>query len=429
VSDRGARGTEGSTQSACGLGAHSTSDGSTHSASLGARSTEGSTQSASPSPGARTSPSGTTAQSIDALVRAVLYEGYALYPYRPSALKNQRRFAFGAVYPRTYAARTGEPWTLRAECVVDGGRTADIVVRFLLLQRGGSATEHAIPIVRELAEGAWRESHAVERGELRELKASPGSDTCADESFESSKRPQIQLDVAITEVGDGLHRIAIEIENRTPLDTADHETAMDATLASTHVVIRVIGGRAVSAIDPPPRAAAAIAACRTLGCYPVVVARDTILASPIVLPDYPVLAPESPGDFFDGTEIDEMLTLRVLTMTDAEKREASAADPRVAELIARTEALGIAATARLHGATAIGPRVGTRVRLHPTRRADAFDIVLAGRLATIAAVERDLDGRVHCAVTIDDDPGADLGACGMPGHRFYFSPDELEVIG
>jgi hypothetical protein len=74
------------------------------------------------------------------------------------------------------------------------------------------------------------------------------------------------------------------------------------------------------------------------------------------------------------------------------------------------------------------PRTGDRVRLRPSGRADAFDIILAGKLATVASVERDLEGRAHVAVTIDDDPGADLGAQGMPGHRFYFRSDELEPV-
>ena len=124
-----------------------------------------------------------------------------------------------------------------------------------------------------------------------------------------------------------------------------------------------------------------------------------------------------------------MLVLRILTMTDAEKAEAAAADPRIATLIERTERTGIADTARLHGVTRTSwPRAGTRVRVRPRRTADAFDALLVGKLATVTAVERDLEGAVHCAVTIDDDPGADLGAQGVPGHRFFFHPDELEVV-
>jgi hypothetical protein len=346
-----------------------------------------------------------TIDRVEQIVRAVLYEGYVLYPYRPSALKNQKRFAFGAVYPRAWAERCGEPWTMRAECLFEGGREVAISVRFLVLHRDRAATEHAIPLdPRALAPAAWHQR--VE---------APLS---------------VSLAVAIVPAGTDLWRVSVEIENLTPIDaSADREAAMDVTLASTHTIVRVIGGAAVSTVDPPAHAAAAAASCRTLGCYPVVVATDTVLASPIVLPDFPMIAETSPGDFFDGTEIDEMLTLRILTMTDAEKAEAIAADPKVAELIRRTERLGIEETARLHGSNrVVGPRAGARVRLRPTRRADAFDVILAGKVGTITQVERDLDGRVHCAVILDDDPGADLGERGMPGHRFFFQPDELEVI-
>lgn len=361
-----------------------------------------------------------TTNAVDAIVKAVLYEGYALYPYRPSALKNQRRFAFGAVYPKAWATVAREPYLMRSECVIE--RTGDaasveIAVRFLVLHRGGGASEETIAMSPcPLEPGAWR--HYTARAGI-----------------------QIEIQIDIVDAGDGLHRVAIEIENVTAAAASlDREAAMDLTMASTHTVVKAVGGTAVSSIDPPAHAAQVVAACRTVGAYCILVARDTILCSPIVLSDYPEIAADSPGDFFDGTEMDEMLTLRVLTMTDAEKAEAIASDPRIAELVERTTALGIERTARLHGvATRADGRVpgapreamllpGTRVRLAPTGRADAFDIVLAGKLATIAKVERDLDGRLHCSVTVDDDPGKDLGEAGMPGHRFYFRPEELEIL-
>ncbi len=73
-------------------------------------------------------------------------------------------------------------------------------------------------------------------------------------------------------------------------------------------------------------------------------------------------------------------------------------------------------------------RAGDRVRLRPRSRADIMDLVLAGMTATVEAIEQDLDGRVYLAVTIDDDPGKDLGALRQPGHRFFFGPDEVEPL-
>ena len=73
-------------------------------------------------------------------------------------------------------------------------------------------------------------------------------------------------------------------------------------------------------------------------------------------------------------------------------------------------------------------RAGDRVRLRPRGGADAFDLLLQGRTATIASIEQDFEDRVYLAVTVDDDPGRDLGAQRQPGHRFFFSPLEVEPL-
>lgn len=189
-----------------------------------------------------------------------------------------------------------------------------------------------------------------------------------------------------------------------------------------------------------------------------------MLASPIILYDYPQIAPESPGDLFDATEIDEILTLRILTMTEQEKREMAAVDERSRALLERTERLTNEQLQRLHGtlrslkqvdcsseamsATIKAPweeldnkprltylrvkgvdlRIGDQVRLQPRGNADIFDLALSGKVATIESIERDFDDRVHVAVTLDDDPGRDMGLERMPGHRFFFSPDEVEPV-
>jgi hypothetical protein len=162
--------------------------------------------------------------------------------------------------------------------------------------------------------------------------------------------------------------------------------------------------------------------------------RDTLLSSPIILYDYPQVAPESPGDLFDATEIDEILSLRILAMSDTEKREMAAVDARALALLERTEALTPEQWQAMHGTLRqakpprAGMRVGARVRLHPKGRADIMDMVLAGKTAVIEAIERDFEDRLHVAVAVDDDPGREFGLERMPGHRFFFAPDEIEVL-
>jgi hypothetical protein len=73
-------------------------------------------------------------------------------------------------------------------------------------------------------------------------------------------------------------------------------------------------------------------------------------------------------------------------------------------------------------------QVGARVRLWPLGTADILDLALKGKTAVIAALEQDYEARVHVAVTVDDDPGRDLGLTGKPGHRFFFRPEEVEPL-
>ena len=73
-------------------------------------------------------------------------------------------------------------------------------------------------------------------------------------------------------------------------------------------------------------------------------------------------------------------------------------------------------------------RAGDRVRLRPRGGGDIMDLALAGKTAAVDSIEQDFEGRIYLAVTVDDDPGRDLGAMRQPGHRFFFQPDEVEPL-
>lgn len=240
------------------------------------------------------------------------------------------------------------------------------------------------------------------------------------------------MDVRTEELSPGLHKIIVEVENRTPFDGTpdDRDASLPYSLASAHLVLTTPEGAFVSLLDPPPELAAAAASCRSEGVYPVLAGERSMLASPIILDDHPRIAPQSPGDLYDGTEIDEILSLRIMTLTDDEKREACAADERARRIIERTDALTADDLLSMHGIVrpATSFRVGDRVRLRPRRSADIMDLALAGRTATIASIEQDFEDRIHLAVLVDDDPGRDLGALQQPGHRFFFSPEEVEPL-
>ena len=133
----------------------------------------------------------------------------------------------------------------------------------------------------------------------------------------------------------------------------NRERALARSLLSAHIIVGIEKGAFVSQLDPPGEYRSATAACRNAGCWPVLVGaegeHDTMLASPIVLYDYPRIAEQSNGDLFDGTEIDEILSLRILTLTDEEKREVRMSDARVRQILQRTEAIPREQFAKMHG--------------------------------------------------------------------------------
>ncbi|MGH9356074.1 MAG: hypothetical protein ACRD10_08085, partial [Terriglobia bacterium] len=161
------------------------------------------------------------------------------------------------------------------------------------------------------------------------------------------------IDVAAELAGEEIFKLRLKTMNLSPLNNMESEEALLQSLISAHAILRVRGGEFVSLLDPPERLKSAAAGCQNAGTYPVLAgaegAHDTVLSSPIILYDYPQIAPESAGDFFDGTEIDEMLALRVLTMTDSEKREMRELDDRTRSILERTEALPPEYMLKLHG--------------------------------------------------------------------------------
>ena len=261
------------------------------------------------------------------------------------------------------------------------------------------------------------------------------------------------LEVSAERVGSDLFKVRARLENLTPLEHGDRLTREEAlawSLISTHALLGVWQGKFLSMLDTPGMIRDPAGACQNLRTWPVLVGergqRDTMLSAPIILDDYPEVAPESPGDLFDGTEMDEMLTLRIRTLTPEEKQEMADLDPRVAEILQRSEALSEERLLGLHGAWRNGQdtplrsppalvRVGDvdlepgmRVRLRPRGNADVFDLALAGETAVIVSIEQDFEDRLYVSVALDDDPGQDLGLAGKPGHRFFFRPDEVEPL-
>jgi hypothetical protein len=276
---------------------------------------------------------------------AVLYEGYILWPYRRSALKNTRRFTFGGVTP-------DEP--MRTEVLLEAGpeHELDVTVRFLQAvqrrphQGGEPVDEVSVDGERHIAFEEAAEREVSIRGAGRVPIAIPAGRVEERLSEDATVvRSWCALDgevaVDVRPLRPGMLLVAVEISNATPGEAA--------VFCSTHTILRVQGGAFVSALE-----AESAEACRNEGTWPVLVGepgeRHTMLSSRIILEEYPRVAPESPGDLFDGGEIDQLLTLNILSLTDEEKAEMRATDPRAREILERTEGLSEAELMRLHGA-------------------------------------------------------------------------------
>ena len=389
--------------------------------------------------------------SVEQLVDSLLYEGYALYPYTPGATKNATPTPHGIVYPPDYAAANpfAKP-SLRAEVILEfeAGATLAGSVRFL--QASGAGHEG---VERALALGP---------ASLDELCAGG-----VGEGFRFAGEEELSGRVRLRaeRLDDGVARVKLCVHNTSALAdaaSADRPAALRASLLSTHVVIRVEGGRFISPIENEGPRAAAVAACENVNTWPVLATPDddAVLGASMFLPDHPRIAPESLGGLFDSTEIEEALLLHVQTLSEEEKDEIT--DPKVREMIERANTASPEEMLALHGRLetgdpgfgnpaavdpshpgepepghpqsgepewTVGDRTikrGAPVVLRPRKHAgDTYDVILAGKTARIERIYVDYEDGVHLGVTIDDDPGQDLMR--DTGRYLYFKPEEVEL--
>ena len=350
---------------------------------------------------------------MNELVDTLLYEGYALYPYTPGATKNATPTPFGIVYPPAYAETLPSAYDhLELRCVVEGADPEiDCEVRFL----APSGERHRAEPQRATGTGDFR------FGDLH-----------------------VHVELSRTELGEGRAEIALRVENRTPAPAGlERGEALRLSLISTHPLLTVTRGRFLSQLDAP---------CQSVNTWPVLASHgdDAMLGAAIVLPDHPRIAPESRGNLFDNTEIEEALVLHVQALSDAERAEIERQDPAVREMIERAGAVTPDELLELHGRMTLEPpqpspavrdptrglpevevdgvvfRRGGRAVVRPGLDADLHARMLEGRTVTVERIYRDYDGRIHLGVALDE-PGQEI--LRDTGRFLWFFPPELEVSG
>ncbi|MDQ1410313.1 MAG: hypothetical protein QOJ41_2048 [Acidobacteriaceae bacterium] len=321
------------------------------------------------------------AKLIEEIANAVLYEGYMLYPYRPSSVKNRQRWNFGVVYPRNYSeAQQGtDPWYTRTECLVKGSAETGITVKVRFLQ-AISRTVRGVQSSRmgEQQSQAWQEAGERDAfmearrldelvnasvNQLLELPPSEATESIRDAEGQIAglivRTQELilgRITLSASRVSEELYKITLEVANEGSVPdpgTASRDCALTRSLLSAHNILTVERGEFVSLLDTPEELKEFAALCKNVSTWPVLVGeesdRNAMLASPIILYDYPQIAPESAGDLFDSTEIDEILALRILTLTEGEKHEMRNSDERARQILERTEALPEEQFLKLHG--------------------------------------------------------------------------------
>jgi hypothetical protein len=335
---------------------------------------------------------------VEKIAEAVLYEGYMLYPYRLSSVKNQQRWNFGVLYPPPWCDQQfgSDRCSMQTECLLktDSSTRLTVKVRFLhIMQRSIAkrvavsaespvSPEPILELVDRLELGGrvyqpWQE--AVER-ELSYTDLDPVDfatmsplvfDFPAGKSIDYLRDEQGNAAGAIIREWNALNgsveirslsshddvvRISVQVENLTsgnsvPASGAARETILLESLVSAHTILGAENGEFFSLLEPPTGFEDQSAQCQNLGTWPVLATdnADAVLSSPIILYDHPQIAPESGGNLFDSTEIDEILSLRILTLTDDEKREMRQSDDRTCGILERTEQMREEQFAKLHG--------------------------------------------------------------------------------
>jgi hypothetical protein len=335
---------------------------------------------------------------VEKIAEAVLYEGYMLYPYRASAVKNQQRWNFGVLCPQSYSESQNntEAWTMQTECLLHGDSSARINVKIRFLQIINRSVGRLAYLLHELPEGAEPEFEVVDRLEVCGRTFAPWQEAVEREVVSpplraaeaSFHRPLLfefasgkefeplrddegliagvivrewetvsgSVEIDSKQCPDGVIKVAVRLHNLTTCEPSRQQSRADAlmySLVSAHTLLAVENGKFISMLDPPEGLRTLADGCTNIGTWPVLVGnegdRDTMLSSPIILYDYPQIAPESSGNLFDGTEIDEILSLRILTMTEEEKREMRQSDQRARQILERTENMPPEQFMKLHG--------------------------------------------------------------------------------
>ncbi|MEP6513945.1 MAG: hypothetical protein ABJA79_08750 [Parafilimonas sp.] len=317
---------------------------------------------------------------LENLTRTLLYEGYALYPYHRSAVKNQKPIPFGVVFPRDYNAHNEHARSnMQTQCIIDGSDDSliNINVRFLHLKKI-ELLEHIAPeenagndfipvfnltvkdksyqagwqtIERKITAGDLQIAQLIRHKEVISIgfdkmferkNIYADSDTIAAKQINnvSEIKGTVIIAAALVENMQNVFRITVNISNTTPVADAEvvtRDEVLSQSFLSTHIVLQTRNAAFISHQSPGEKWEAAIAGCENINTWPILIDENdtTLLSSPIILYDHPQINPQSSGDLFDSTEIEEALLLHVNLLSDEEKKRIAQSDEKLQAMLSK----------------------------------------------------------------------------------------------
>lgn len=314
---------------------------------------------------------------LENITHTLLYEGYALFPYHRSAVKNQKPVPFGVVFPQHYNSYNEHAHSgIRAQCIVTGSEDplVNISVRFLHLKKTellerlvqGNGIHDFTPVTdldvngksyqagwqtieRTISTGDLPVSQFLKSGKVffiefdkmydsKSIYYEGGEVAAKQINSVSEIRGAVSIEAAQIENIHNAFRIAIHITNTTPVEHAESVTRDDIlsqSFLSTHTILQTKNGEFISQQNPPEKWRAAMEENKNINTWPILIDENntTLLASPIILYDYPRINPQSSGDLFDSTEIEEALLLHVGVLSDDEKKRIARSDEKLQTML------------------------------------------------------------------------------------------------
>ena len=318
--------------------------------------------------------------TIETLTRTLLYEGYALYPYHRSAIKNQKPVPFGVIFPQLYSTYNPHAHSLmQTQCIISGNKNINlkITVRFLHLVKTGlfensadqdiNTSDH-LPLAdivvdgksyhagwqtieRTLSSGILLADQLIQNGkdmiiefdsmtESRNLDNQNGESIAKQVYATTSIRGNVHINTVPIAGRENAFRITLTVTNATPVDNPmkiSRDEVLSQSFLSTHALLETTNAKFISHQDPGEDWAPLIKACDNRNTWPILIDDEdtTLLSSPIILSDHPQINPLSHGDLFDGTEIEEALLLHVSVLSDEEKQRISLGDEKLKAMLTK----------------------------------------------------------------------------------------------